>query len=114
MVARGAGIGEGAAGIVRETSDEAMNMTMAMRTLPYLILRLVRPCHSNPLSCPSDACSSHLRHDVLDVPLSHYQRLKALVNRLLFTLAAFLFSLLLWSGNGGSPDLKDVFNQDTA
>mmetsp|Transcript_109901 Transcript_109901/g.342597 ORF Transcript_109901/g.342597 Transcript_109901/m.342597 type:complete len:573 (-) Transcript_109901:154-1872(-) len=107
------GLGESGADIVREVSDVASGTVLAMRSFPYLIPRLVRPFHENPLGCPSDAFTSHLRHDLLLVPLSHYRRFCHLLNRLVCTLAAFLYLLLPCLGrpSGGSA-AKDAFQQD--
>jgi len=106
------GLGESGADIVREVSDVAKSTVLAMRSYPYLIPRLVRPFHENPLGCSSDAYTSHLRHDLLTVPMCHYRRFKHILNRIMCTLAALLYALLPFLGRGRCPAAKDAFNQD--
>eukprot|EP00930_Biecheleria_cincta_P085043 TRINITY_DN74463_c0_g1_i1.p1 TRINITY_DN74463_c0_g1~~TRINITY_DN74463_c0_g1_i1.p1 ORF type:complete len:592 (+),score=84.60 TRINITY_DN74463_c0_g1_i1:39-1778(+) len=110
------GLGESGADIVREISEVANTTVLALRSFPYLIPRLARPFHKNPFGCPSDAFTSHLRHDLLLVPMCHYQRIKHFINRLMCTLAALLFLLFPFLGTGwGSTDVeKDAFNQDAS
>jgi len=105
------GLGESAADIVREISDVASRTTLAMRSYPYLIPRLARPFHSNPYGCSSDAYTSHLRHDLLKVPLCRSGRFKHYLNRLMCTLAAILYWLFPSLGQEKKPE-KDAFNQD--
>jgi len=87
---------------------------LAMRSFPYLIPRLARPFHQNPLGCASDAYTSHLRHDLLIVPLGHYRRFVHLLNRLMCTLAALLFLAFPWLGRDKGSGGLDAFNQDAA
>lgn len=108
------GMGESGADIVREISNVAGSTVLALRSYPYLIPRLARPFHANPLGCSSDAFTSHLRHDLLIVPMRHYRRLKHFLNRLMCTLAAILFCLMPSLGRGRQPPTKDAFNQDAA
>lgn len=108
------GMGESGADVVREISDVASSTVLALRSFPYLIPRLARPFHQNPLGCSSDAFTSHLRHDWLLVPMSHYRRLKHFVNRLVTSIAAFLFILFPFLGRGTQPCKKDAFNQDAS
>eukprot|EP00913_Durusdinium_trenchii_P030113 g28218.t1 len=96
------GLGESGADIVREISEVASSTVLALRSYPYLIPRLARPFHSNPLGCSSDAFTSHLRHDYLLVPMRHYRRLKDFLNRLMCTLAALLFFFFPFLGTGQS------------
>jgi len=106
------GLGESAADIVREISDVASSTVLAMRSYPYLIPRLARPFHANPLGCSSDAFTSHLRHDLLNVPLGHYRRIRHFINRVMCTLAALLYFLLPWLGSDGLQPREDAFKQD--
>lgn len=107
------GLGESGADIVREISEVASSTVLAMRSFPFLIPRLVRPFHTNPLGCPSDAFTSHLRHDLLFVPMSHYRRFRHFLSRVMCTLAALLYLLLPCLGRPGkSPSGKDAFEQD--
>jgi dimethylaniline monooxygenase (N-oxide forming) len=106
------GLGESGADIVREVSQVANSTVLALRSYPYLIPRLARPFHSNPLGCPSDAFTSHLRHDLLLVPKCRYQRVRDFLNRLMCTLAAILFFLLPFLGTGGYSSKQDAFKQD--
>lgn len=108
------GIGESAADIVREISDVARSCVLAIRSFPYLIPRLARPFHSNPLGCSSDAFTSHLRHDLLNVPRCHYRKLRHYINRLMCSLAALLFWLFPSLGRDRHPPSKDAFNQDAS
>ncbi|CAE8623611.1 unnamed protein product, partial [Polarella glacialis] len=108
------GLGESGADVVREISEVANSTVLAMRSFPYLIPRLARPFHSNPLGCPSDAFTSHLRHDLLLVPMCHYQKLKHLISRIMCTLAAILYLIFPFLGVGGSSSEKDAFNQDAS
>jgi len=109
------GLGESGADIVREISDVASGAVLAMRSFPYLIPRLVRPFHDNPLGCPSDAFTSHLRHDLLLVPMSHYRRFRDFLNRLMCALAALLYLILPCLGRPSqSSGCKDAFQQDAS
>jgi len=108
------GLGESGADIVREVADVARSTMLVMRSFPYLIPRLARPFHSNPLGCPSDAFTSHLRHDLLNVPMSHYRKFRHLLNRLMCTLAALLFFLFPWLGHDEGSGKLDAFKQDAA
>ncbi|CAJ1335282.1 unnamed protein product [Effrenium voratum] len=105
------GLGESGADLVREISDVATSTVLALRSYPYLIPRLARPFHQNPLGCSSDAFTSHLRHDFLLVPRRHYRRLKHFLNRLMCTLAALLFWLFPFLGTGDHPYKEDAFHQ---
>jgi len=106
------GLGESGADIVREISEVASSTVLGLRSYPYLIPRLARPFHDNPLGCSSDAFTSHLRHDYLLVPLQHYRRLRDFLNRLMCTLAALLFFIFPFLGTGDHPYKEDAFNQD--
>jgi len=106
------GLGESGADIVREVSDVANSTVLALRSFPYLIPRLIRPFHDNPLGCPSDAFTSHLRHDLLIVPMRHYRKFTHFLNRLMCTLAALMYFLMPWLGRDSKPEEKDAFNQD--
>mmetsp|Transcript_94900 Transcript_94900/g.267965 ORF Transcript_94900/g.267965 Transcript_94900/m.267965 type:complete len:571 (-) Transcript_94900:61-1773(-) len=108
------GLGESGADIVREIADVASRTVLAIRSFPYLIPRLVRPFHTNPLGCSSDAFTSHLRHDLLNVPIRHYRRLQHFLNRLMCTIAAFLLLLFPSLGRGREAPTRDAFNQDVA
>lgn len=108
------GLGESGADIVREISEVASSTVLALRSYPYLIPRLARPFHSNPLGCSSDAFTSHLRHDYLLVPMRHYRRLKDFLNRLMCTLAALLFFFFPFLGTGDHPYKEDAFHQDAS
>mmetsp|Transcript_64211 Transcript_64211/g.165278 ORF Transcript_64211/g.165278 Transcript_64211/m.165278 type:complete len:574 (+) Transcript_64211:60-1781(+) len=105
------GIGESAADVVREISDVSSSTTLAIRSYPYLIPRLARPFHKNPYGASSDAYTSHLRHDLLKVPLCRSGRLKHFINRLMCTLAAILYYFFPSLGQDKKPT-KDAFNQD--
>eukprot|EP00933_Yihiella_yeosuensis_P061914 TRINITY_DN64784_c0_g1_i1.p1 TRINITY_DN64784_c0_g1~~TRINITY_DN64784_c0_g1_i1.p1 ORF type:complete len:585 (+),score=83.02 TRINITY_DN64784_c0_g1_i1:77-1831(+) len=112
------GLGESGADIVREISEVASSTVLALRSFPYLIPRLARPFHSNPLGCPSDAFTSHLRHDLLIVPRSHYSKFRHFLNRLMCTLAALLFAIFPFLGTSRKAeqgyDDADAFNQNSA
>lgn len=106
------GLGESGADIVREISEVAKSTVLALRSFPYLIPRLARPFHENPLGCSSDAFTSHLRHDYLLVPMQHYRRFRDFLNRLMCTIAALLFFLFPFLGTGDYHYKEDAFNQD--
>eukprot|EP00931_Biecheleriopsis_adriatica_P060950 TRINITY_DN3661_c0_g2_i1.p1 TRINITY_DN3661_c0_g2~~TRINITY_DN3661_c0_g2_i1.p1 ORF type:complete len:585 (-),score=94.66 TRINITY_DN3661_c0_g2_i1:164-1918(-) len=108
------GLGESGADIVREISEVARSTVLALRSYPYLIPRLARPFHENPFGCPSDAFTSHLRHDLLNVPRSRHRRFKHFVRRLMFSLAALLFLIFPCLGRGREKPKKDAFNQDAS
>jgi len=108
------GLGESGADIVHEVSDVAKSTMLAIRSFPFLIPRLVRPYHENPLGCSSDSYSSHLHHDLLHVPMSHYRTIRHLLNRLMCTIAALLFLLFPRLGRDRSSGGLDAFKQDAS
>jgi len=55
-----------------------------------------------------------LRHDLLNVPLGHYRRIRHFINRVMCTLAALLYFLLPWLGSDRLQTREDAFKQDAA